>query len=130
MPLTKRIFFCMKYFLTVLLVIPGAATAQQPYSHSMAQCSALSYALSEWSSKEDIRDLALQMSELWFDEALTQARAEGMADAYEKLTEIANTAESDWLSKGSTYVFTGDFRDWVSYCRKFGQHVGLEIPIE
>lgn len=97
--------------------------AAMPVSHSMAQCSALTYAISIWREDTELADQSNQ----WFELAFDLAKDEGVAQPFETLTNIANDAENAWLSKGQAVQFSGAFKDWTSYCTALGEAHGMEF---
>jgi len=105
---------------------PTALTAQS-LSHSFAQCSALAFAMSEWSDEADGSELFLTISSDWFDAAFDTAQNAGLDRAYDVLTDAANKAENVWLSKGPAAAYTGQFKDWATYCEDLGTRHGLEF---
>lgn len=117
----------VRFALAFLLFINPLALMAQSLSHSLAQCSALAYAMSEWSDEADGTDELLTISSDWFDAAFKTARNEGLDQAYDVLTDVANDAENVWLSKGPTVAYTGQFKNWANYCEDLGFRQGLEF---
>lgn len=117
----------LRLSLAFLLIINPLALMAQSLSHSLAQCSALAYAMSEWSEEADGTDALLTISGEWFDAAFKTARNEGLEQAYDVLTDVANDTENVWLSKGPVAAYTGQFKDWASYCEDLGIRQGLEF---
>ncbi len=93
----------------------------------MAQCSALYYASSTWSDDLGTKAKLEEQSELWFNAALDFAARDTLSLPFETLTNIANEAEGNWLSRGPSAVFAGDYRDWAGHCAALADIEGLEI---
>lgn len=113
--------------LAIACVCLPTSLLAQPLSHLMAQCSALYYASSAWSTDpKDVADLE-EISEQWFAAALDRAALDDLSTPYETLTNIANKAEGAWLSRGQTARFSGDYKDWMEYCRALADAKALDI---
>jgi len=117
----------LRLTLAFVLIINPLALMAQSLSHSLAQCSALAFAMSEWSDEADGTDALLAISGDWFDAAFDTAQDAGLDQAYDVLTDVANEAENVWLSKGPTAKLTGQFNDWTAYCENLGFKQGLDF---
>ena len=114
-----------RFLFVCLVLVLASSSVASPVSHAMAQCSALTYALSKWSDDPEQLESLTEASDQWFDMAFDAALDEGISQPFETLTNIANQAENAWLSKGKTVVYTGDFREWSNYCDALGRLHGL-----
>ena len=110
----------------ILCLTALPATASQPISKSMAQCAGLLFAMEHLVESPDRAYWLGAAAARWTNHATKRAKAEGRP-ARTIPTEV-DASKQDWLGKGATFVFTEDFRDWISYCRKLGKASGLELP--
>lgn len=118
----------------VLLCLSGQpGLAQQPYSESLVDCASL-YTISNRAFPERAtseKGAKLQEMErvlLWA--AIEQAQKEGHADALSHVNDLSARKAAHWDSKGLRFIFSDEFRDWMSYCRKFTAHLGIDLPVE
>ncbi|RKF16961.1 hypothetical protein D6850_05390 [Roseovarius spongiae] len=113
-----------------LVVAPGMASASQPISESFVQCAQL-YDLSnryDPSRRSTEKGAMLEQAAAKFmTGAQSEARKEGRSDVSEYLAHMAETKAADWDAKGRSYVFTQDFRDWMSYCRSLARSRGIKL---
>lgn len=114
-----------------ILVLSLSATpllASQPISKSMAECAGLIGAMEAMTETPDRADWLRQAKGRWQALAVDQAEREGLARAQDVTLTHAKAKQDEWLDKGLMLVFSQDFRDWSSYCRKLGRAKGLKLP--
>lgn len=112
------------------LASPGAAHAGQPISESLVDCATL-VTLSNRAFPDRLntsKGRALDRAgRRLLDAARDQARAEGRADVRAHVAALAIAKAETWDAKGTAYVFTQDFRDWMSYCRSLSNHMDIAL---
>ncbi len=117
----------MRVLVTLFLCLSFGPLQAQPISHSMAQCSALAYAISTWQTEPEIADEFAHLSGTLFDTAFDQAQREGVEQPFETLNNLANQTENAWLSRGRNSLFTGTFKNWIGYCQALAFDYELEF---
>ncbi|NNF25151.1 MAG: hypothetical protein HKN63_10175 [Rhodobacteraceae bacterium] len=107
------------------------AAAQQPYSESLVDCASLVTISNRMdpSRAEGRKGQALQdYGNRLLIGAVRQAEIEGHSDAVGHVRALVLQKNAHWDDKGMMFVFSEEFRDWMSYCRKFARHVGITPP--
>ena len=97
----------------------------QPYSDSMADCTGLALAAAHHLQTPDRKAFAEQTAAMWIDAAIAQAKSEGRTTAEAQMAARADATRAAWLEDGVMMPFSENFRDWTSYCRKFGRAQGV-----
>lgn len=104
--------------------------ASQAYSESLMDCAAL-FGISNRMDPEKAnhgKGLVLsRISETLEDAAFEQAVLEGHSDPKSYLEGVRAESVAQWDSKGVLFVFSDEFKDWTSYCRKFSGHLGISF---
>ena len=83
--------------------------------------------MSKLTNEEDRSERYERLSNKWFELAVEAAQVEGLNQPFETLTNLANTTENAWLSKGETVAFTAIFRDWADFCTAVADQEGFEF---
>ena len=109
---------------SVLLTAP-AGNAGQPISESMVQCSALYSVAGSWVENAEKAARLYSLSDAWVAASEARAAAEGISLSQDRVNALWTHKCAEWSSKGRLYVFSQDFRDWMSYCKALGREVGL-----
>ena len=118
----------MKALSLALALTPTALAAQQPYSESLADCAAFHLNLATFMKSDDRFAAMNDIAAVYARAAVGMAATEGRAITEEGMFDLIDGKTEDWRRKGSFIALTGEARDWIDYCRKFGDHLGLEIP--
>lgn len=113
--------------LTALFIaLPGLAAAQ-PYSESMADCAAFYQNAAQWMRSDEKAETLLEATRVWHAAALDQAQREGRPLSADALWDRIDGKTADLEARGSMFLMSEDFRDWASYCRKFGKSQGIPV---
>lgn len=111
----------------IALAVCAVPAGAQPFSQSMAQCAGISQLLSDWVQDPTAAEVANYRAAVWFNAAIVQAEGEGIGDAAAHVHQIKQATYAEWEGRGKAMVFSEDFKDWASYCRSFGDHLGLQL---
>lgn len=112
-----------------LTVLPAAA--QQPYSESLVDCASLvtisnrmDPGRAEGGKGQALQDYGNRL----LIGAVRQAEIEGRSDPVAHVRALVLEKNAYWDDKGMMFVLSEEFRDWMSYCRKFSRHLGIQPP--
>ncbi|WP_224823511.1 hypothetical protein [Cognatishimia sp. MH4019] len=59
--------------------------------------------------------------------ALDEAVTEGQGDPGLYIARTKAEKIDHWDRKGTLFVFSEEFKDWMAYCRKFSAHMGVDF---
>lgn len=118
----------MSFLAGVVLSSAAPLSAGQPISESMVQCGALYSVAAGWVDQDGTRDKLMDAAEAWAVSAEARAATEGRSDPAGYVESLWPVKCSAWSAKHRAYVFTGDFRDWMSYCRALAKHENVPLP--
>ncbi|QJF50631.1 hypothetical protein [Roseobacter ponti] len=118
----------MSCLAVVALSAAAPLSAGQPLSESMVQCGALYTVAAGWVDRDGTREKLLDAAEAWAVSAEARAATEGRSDPAGYVDAMWPVKCSAWSQKHRAYVFTGDFRDWMSYCRALAKHENVPLP--
>ncbi|MEL6596970.1 MAG: hypothetical protein AAFQ47_13600 [Pseudomonadota bacterium] len=126
--MSNRVFFLVA--LVLLGFSPHPAKATQAYSESLMDCAVLFNTSNRINPEraDHGKGLALsRIAEALEKAAHDQAVNEGQDAPESYLSQLKASKISHWDGKGLTYVFSDEFRDWMTYCRKFAGHLGIDF---
>lgn len=120
-------------FCAIAAAAPAPVAAQQPYSESLVDCAAIftttNRRFPERAEGEKGRRLQAVGDKL-IVAALDQAKKEGVSDPGAHVNELYAAKSAKWDDRSLMFIFSEEFRDWASYCRKFTAHLGIDLPKE
>ncbi len=118
--------------LALTALLPAAPVeASQPYSESLLDCAALHTIVNRRNpgrAETEKGQALLAYAEALVTEAMRQAKGEGHEDPAGYVKAMLVQKIGHWDGKSDVYFLTGDFLEWVRYCHKFGEHLGVERP--
>ena len=109
---------------------PHSTEAAQAYSESLMDCAVLY----DTSNRIDparanhgkglaLSRIAEALEKVAYDQALIERQDNPVA----YLARLKSDKISHWDAKGITYIFSDEFKDWMTYCRKFAGHLGIDF---
>ncbi len=113
--------------LALVPILTAQESAAQPYSTSLAQCAGLYQNAAQWVSSEESVERLMAMTRRFHAASIARAQAEGIADPEGEMTRLMDRQTEEWEALGSPFFFSQDYRDWTSYCRKFGRSQGIDV---
>lgn len=115
--------------LTLALFGAGTAQAGQPFSQSMAECSAIYAVSADWVNDEARKGLLSTAADQWRAAALAQAQTEGLRNPQVTIDAQFDSKRQEWLDRGRMAVFSEEFGDWFDYCRSFAKNQGIDLGL-
>ena len=117
----------MRRLVIAFLMLIGSTASAQPFSQSMAECAGLHDTLSQLTNERVTRLRADAVAIGWAEAAVLRADAEGQSKPEDFVARHRSAKAQEWRRKGVFIILSEDFRDWISYCRSFADHMDLDI---
>jgi hypothetical protein len=116
-------------FAAFVLICLSPAASAQPFSTSMAECSALYQNAAQWVETDVKSERLMGAMRAWYQASVAQATTEGVRNAAPVMMEMIDEKTGFWEAKGARFFLSEEFRDWTAYCRSFARAQGIETGL-